>query len=383
MESITSIITTLEFPSLESFLGALFLILAVIGAIVVISTVKPVLDIFPYTYPNARVRARMGRLFTEKQLSEIIEAENLDEVKNYLGGVPEYTNYIDKYPLEKAFDTQLAETYDLVARIVPDSIKEVFRVLLRKWDIRNIKSIITAKEAALGREETIDLVVPFGELSEILDKLVDAKNITELITSLEGTDYAPILEDALPAYHERKMILPLEASLDKYFLDRLLKAVMNPYDENTTILHSYIGTQVDATNIKIILRSKVDGLKFEDIQPYMTLDGYQVREWKLKDLMEAPDVEGVVSGLEGTDYAQILADALPEYSKTGSIAPLERALDNHIMELVKTLSRKKPFGVGPIIGFLNKKEIEVKNLKVIVRGKREGFSASRIRELLI
>ena len=108
MESITSIITTLGFPSLESFLGALFLILAVIGAIVVISTVKPVLDIFPYTYPNARVRARMGRLFTEKQLSEIIEAENLDEVKNYIGGVPEYTNYIDKYPLEKALDTQLA-----------------------------------------------------------------------------------------------------------------------------------------------------------------------------------------------------------------------------------------------------------------------------------
>lgn len=383
MESITSIITTLGFPSLESFLGVLFLILAVIGAVVVISTVKPVLDIFPYTYPNARVRARMGRLFTEKQLSEVIEAENLDEVKNYLGGVPEYTNYIDKYPLEKALDTQLAETYDLVARIVPDSIKEVFRVLLRKWDIRNIKSIITAKEAALSREETMDLVVPFGELSEILDRLVDAKNITELITSLEGTDYAPILEDALPAYQKTKMILPLEASLDKYLLDRLLKAVMNPYDENTTILHSYIGTQVDATNIKIILRSKVDGLKFEDIQPYMTLDGYQVREWKLKDLMEAPDVEGVVSGLEGTDYAQTLADALPEYSKTGSIAPLEVALDNYIMKLVKTLSRKKPFGLGPIIGFLNKKEIEVKNLKVIVRGKREGFSASKIRELLI
>ncbi len=383
MESITSIITTLGFPSLESFLGALFLILAVIGAVVVISTVKPVLDIFPYTYPNARVRARMGRLFTEKQLSEVIEAENLDEVKNYLAGVPEYTNYIDKYPLEKALDTQLAETYNLVARIVPDSIKEVFRVLLRKWDIRNIKSIITAKEAALSREETMDLLVPFGELSEILDRLVDAKNITELITSLEGTDYAPILEDALPAYQKTKMILPLEASLDKYLLDRLLKAVMNPYDENTTILHSYIGTQVDATNIKIILRSKVDGLKFEDIQPYMTLDGYQVREWKLKDLMEAPDVEGVVSGLEGTDYAQTLAEALPEYSKTGSIAPLEVALDNYIMKVVKTLSRKKPFGVGPIIGFLNKKEIEVKNLKVIVRGKREGFSASKIRELLI
>ena len=41
----------------------------------------------------------------------------------------------------------------------------------------------------------------------------------------------------------------------------------------------------------------------------MISNGYQIREWKLKDLMEAEDVAGVVSSLEGTDYAPMLSDA--------------------------------------------------------------------------
>ena len=42
VDSITTIITTLGFPSVDGFLGALFLVLAVVAVIVVISTIKPV-----------------------------------------------------------------------------------------------------------------------------------------------------------------------------------------------------------------------------------------------------------------------------------------------------------------------------------------------------
>lgn len=384
VNGITDVVTQMGFPSVEPFLGLLIVIGFIIGAIAVIVTIRPVLDNFPYAYPNARVRARTGRLLTEKQLTEIIESDNLDEVANYLRGLPDYAKYIDQYPLEKALDAQLAETYAVLTTIVPASIKPIFKVLLQKWDVKNLKSIITAKEAALSKEETINLLVPFGELQDSLDKLVDAKSITEVITGLEGTPYAHVLDDALPAYENTGMILPLEASLDKYFLENLLTASANPADDATRALHSYIGTQIDTTNLSIILRAKAEGLKYDDIQPYVVSDGYQVREWKLKDLMEAEDVESVVSSLEGTEYAQILTDALPEYTKTGSVAPLEAALDEKIRQLARALSIRIPFGIGPIIGFLSKKEKEIRNLKVITRAKREiGFPNSKIKEMLV
>ena len=116
--------------------------------------------------------------------------------------------------MEKALDTQLAENYDLVARITPENSRAAFRFLLKKWDIKNIKSVIIAKEAGLTTEETIDLVIPFGELTDKLDTLIDADDINEVLNTLEGTEYAPILEDAIPIYQETGKLLPLEASLD-------------------------------------------------------------------------------------------------------------------------------------------------------------------------
>lgn len=383
-DGITSIVLSMGFPSIESFLGLLFVVGAIIGLIAVIATIRPVLDNFPYAYPNARVRARMGRLLTEKQLTEIIETDNLEEVKNYLRGLPDYAKYVDKYPIEKALDTQLADTYDMLARITPASIKPIFKILLQKWDISNIKSIIIAKEAGLSRDETYDLLVPFGELTDSLDKLTDAKSVTEVITGLEGTDYARVLDDSLAAYQNTGMILPLEASLDKYFLEHLLVASSNPEEQSTRIINSYIGAQVDASNLSIILRSKAEGLKYDDIQPYIIAKGYQLREWKLKELMEAEDVGSVISSLEGTEYSQILADVLPEYTQTGSVASLEAALDKQVRKTAHALSKEIPFGLGPIVGFLNRKEKEIRNLKVITRAKREiGFPNSKIKEMLV
>jgi V/A-type H+-transporting ATPase subunit C len=384
VEDITTIVTTLGFPSIEAFIAAMFIILAVIAVIVVISTIKPVLDMYPYTYPNARVRARNGRLFTEKEFSEIIESQNLEEVKNYLRGVPDYAKYIDQYPLEKALDTQLAETYDLIARITPENSKETFKFLLKKWDIKNIKSIIIAKEAGLNAEKTLEFIVPFGELSDKLDSLIEADTVTEVLNGLDGTDYPKILEDAIPVYNETGLLLPLEASLDKYLLENLLRASATPEDDNTNYLHIYIGTMVDVANVKIIIRAKADNLKYDDIEPYMISDGYQIREWKLKELMESEDIAGVVSGLEGTDYAPMLSDAMSNFTETSSMANFENALDRHVNETAKKISLKNQFGIGPMIGFLSRKEREIKNLKVIARGKREErFTSSMIKEMMI
>lgn len=383
--SILSIISSLGFTSTES----LFVLILVIffGIIVVVAVIAPsrvILDLYPYTYPNARVRARMGRLISEKQFSEIIEADDVEEIKNYLRGFPDYAKYLNQYDLEKALDSQLAENYELLANISPDKIKEAFTFLFKEWDIKNIKSIIIAKNAGLSREETLDLIVPFGSLQDRLDRMIDAENINDVINNLEGTEYSKILEDALPEYEKTGVLLPLETSLDKYVLINLLRTTATPEDDNTSYLHEYIGNIVDTNNIKTILRAKADGLQFDDIEPYMISDGYQVREWKLKDLMETGDIEGIVGGLEGTDYGPLLSDALSKYSETKSISTFESALDDHVNQTAKKIKLKNQFGIGPLIGFLNGKEVEVRNLKMIIRGKREGnYSNAMIREMLI
>ncbi len=368
----------------EVFLVFCVIAILIVGAVVVIIASRPILDIYPYLNPSARVRARKGRLFDEKQISELVETNNVEEVENYLKGVPEYADVLDEYPLDKALDVERANTYDFIARLAPKEVKDPFVVMSKKTDIDNIKSLLTAKEVGLSADETKELLIPCGSLYAELESLADAEKVTDVVTSLDGTEYATALEDALPQYEETNMILPLESALDKYYLGKLLRSSEVPADENKQILYSYVGTQVDVANLKLIIRAKQDGLEYDEIAPYILEDGYQLREWKLKDLMESPDVTNVVSGLEGTKYANALSDAIPVYNETGSVAVFEKALDTYAADYAKSLSVKKPLGIGPIIGYLSQKESEIKNLKIIARAKREAdFPNSKIMEMLI
>jgi V/A-type H+/Na+-transporting ATPase subunit C len=368
----------------ESFIVLVILLVIVIGAVIVIIASRPVLDIYPYLNPIARVRARKGRLLDEKQFSEILESNDLEEVTNYLRGFPEYDHHLDDYPIEKALDIELAETYNLVSKIAPKDIQKAFKALAKKSDINNIKSLFAAKDMNMDKEATLNLLLPVGSLYNELEQLVDTNNVTDVIAGLDGTEYASVLEDAIPEYEESNMVLPLEAALDKYYLENLLESSGTPSDENSQILYSYVGDQVDASNLKLIIRAKIDGLSYEEISPYMIKDGYQLREWKLKDLMESDNVQGVVSSLEGTDFSSILADALSEYNENGSVAVFEKALDEYLLNSAKSLSLRKPLGIGPILGFLSQKEREIRNLKIIIRAKREvSFSTSEIQEMLV
>ena len=335
-DEIATLISSVGLTS-ETFLVFCILAILVVGAVVVIITSRPILDIYPYLNPSSRVRARKGRLFDEKQISEIVETNNIEEVENYLRGIPEYADVLDEYPLDKALDVERANTYDFVARLAPKDIKDPFVVMSKKADIDNIKSLLTAKEVGLSADETKDLLIPCGSLYDDLESLAEADNVTDIVTSLDGTEYAAALEDALPQYEDTKMILPLESALDKYYLGKLLRSTDVPSDENKQILYSYVGTQVDVANLKLIIRAKEDGLDYDAIAPYILEEGYQLREWKLKDLMESPDVTNVVSGLEGTKYAEALTDAMPVYNETGSVAVFEKALDTYTSDYSKSL----------------------------------------------
>ena len=382
-DEIATIISSLGLSN-EAFLAIVLLAFVVIGAIIVIVASRPILDIYPYLQPNARVRARKGRLFDEKQISELVDANNVDDVTNYLRGSPDYAEHLDEYPLEKALDVQLGETYDMVARLAPSSVQSSFKVLSKQSDIDNIKSLLIAKEAGLDKEATEELLIPAGSLYEDISRLSDAETVTDVVAGLDGTEYAPVLEEVIPQYENTGMVLPFESALNKYYLEKLLKSTESPADENTQILYSYIGNQVDVANIKLILRAKADGLDYDAISPYMISNGYQLREWKLKDLMESQDVTGVISSLEGTKYADVLTELLPEYNETGSVAIFEKALDKFLVDSAKSASMKKPIGIGPIIGYLSQKEVEIRNLKVIARAKREAdFPVSRLREMLV
>ena len=95
-------------------------------------------------------------------------------------------------------------------------------------------------------------------------------------------------------------------------------------------------------------------------------------------------MNSLLSSIESSEYGSIITDHIPEYNSTQSITVFDEALDSYERDMANNIFRKKPFGVGPIIGFMNKKETEIKNLKIIARSKRGPvLPGSEIKEMLL
>ena len=369
----------------------IFIILMVLAGIaifmvIVIFLIKYLMENAPFAYVNARVRSMESRLLDEHKINELIEAAGMSEFIGFLEDT-DYGQYLsevsnDSIGIEKALNTHLAHVYQTLANISPDKARKILKLFEKKFDVQNIKTLLRAKYVGLDAEETFKLIIPLGTIPENkLRELCETKSIEEVLNGLEGTEYSKILSNELAMYEQTGKLISFELALDKYILEGLWKSVgIEGISED--IFKEFVGAMIDIENLKVILRAKSDNLSSEDILNYILNVGYEIAPWKLKELAEAESIEGVISALEGTIYGSIISENLEEYEKTGSVYVFEKALDKHLAEVGRKLSLRQPFGVGPIIGLITSKEQEIKNLKIIIKGKIEGLSSNQIRELL-
>jgi len=70
-----------------------------------------------------------------------------------------------------------------------------------------------------------------------------------------------------------------------------------------------------------------------------------------------------------------------EWQEKGAITRLEKLSDDFITEYLRQ-SKRMPFGLDPLVGYLYAKEIEVKNIRLILVGKINGLPVEDIRERL-
>jgi len=82
-----------------------------------------------------------------------------------------------------------------------------------------------------------------------------------------------------------------------------------------------------------------------------------------------------------TDYYLPIKTGLEAYQKTGSLAVLEREIDNFLLQIIKK-AKYQVFGIEPLIGYALAKEIEIKNLRLLLTGKIMQIKPEEIKERL-
>ncbi len=345
-----------------------------------------------YGYGNARIRAMRQRLLDNNFYEGLVELDDFDRMVQTLQQTP-YKDAVQESVLRKtgagaideALKVNLTRTFRRVLSFLSPEGQVLVTILLGRWDIHNIKTILRGIHMRIDPEEIIDSLLPAGQLEEVeLDELAkqeDVKGCIDLLATW-GISYARPLTKEVAAYMETEDLSVLELALDKYYFAYSLRKAKQ-MGGNGQMVIDILRTQIDIVNLLTLLRLQKSKQPEEEVIRLFIPWGKEIVLERFLELSQKEDVDDVVDGLLDTTYGKILEGAMMKYLEMGSLAALERALENFFVQKGASMSKGDPLGIGIVIGYIWAKHNEIVNLRIIVKGRTVGMPEKRIREELI
>jgi V/A-type H+-transporting ATPase subunit C len=338
-------------------------------------------DVLSYLYVNAKVMAKEGKFISPMRWDDLWGCTSTGEVASLLEGT-DYFPYLSEgaaheaRELEKAILEEFSAVAKEISTIMPKGAWPIRQYLLGRWDVMNLRTIMRGIHGEARKEEIVESLVEGGELDlAFLKDLIDAEGMDGFVALLTRTPYQG-LSEGLGNYGATHNLFHLEALLDKIFWEDLLAKVLKM--KGMREFRDFIEVRAQAHNLKMILRAKKEGLSLEEVSPFLIPEFSLTHE--ITTAFDEEELSGLISLLEGTIYYEPLLSAQPEYERTDSVFSFEAALDSLLSKKAEDIRKKKPFGPGPLIGFIVSKEAEVNGLIAVARSTEVDLDREDIRE---
>ncbi|MEA1993109.1 MAG: V-type ATPase subunit [Euryarchaeota archaeon] len=302
-----------------------------IGIIVFIGIFKEILDIASFGFFNAKISGLKSKMNAPSEVREM----DLYELENFI----------------EKFDKNFKKDFKSIADSSPDSVEIFFRAFHLRYEKEVLKEIMRGTE-----------VEPYGIFTKEMIRTLRQAPLSEYPSKLEGTPYAKISFN--------KSLQEIERDIDFLYYREILSAAQKTDTKNATVLKRYIKTELDVRNILTVLRCKKYGV--ENVLDYVIPIGYEIPEWKLKNLAEAQDVSGVLDLLMDTEY-KFLTELRERYGETKSLFIFEKELKKYLLNLAKDLSIIHPYTAGKALYYVILREKEVNDILAIYEAKKEEF----------
>lgn len=318
-----------------------------------------------YAYVQARLRARMARLLTRRELEMLAAHPDEDAVRSELaaaGRGPEPAAAVG------AFDAVLA--------MLDGPPAEVVRRYRERYDAENLKLLLRARERGLGWNEVEPQLLPVPALGpgRTARDVLEAPSLADALAHLPPAPFGEPLRAHLRAAGGRAPErIHLELLAEREVYDRLWDAVLvlPPADRRAAV--RVLGTRLDVVQLVRAARLRVhQGRSAEEILVYALRGGRALGSAERAVLAHEPP-ERWAAALSRTPYFRALEDA-------PSPARLERALAPLVAREARAALRGSPFHIGVPLAYLVLVEAESADLRALCAGKRFGWTEARIAE---
>ncbi|MDF0664773.1 MAG: V-type ATPase subunit [Nitrospira sp.] len=354
-----------------------------------------------YAYSNARIRAMEGRLLNRGEYESLLGCASFDGLVEVLKSsryahplALALTGYDPTRPAEtvvridEVLRRNLTQNLTALRRFFSDRSGELINELFLRWDVYSLKTVLRGKQAGAPVEEVLAATLPVGELDDIaLGELARAPTMQAMAHLLETWRHplAHPVRTGLNLLGATDSLEPLEHELNRFTVAHTSRLAADGDDDDRAV-RDYLLFLGDKANLLTGLRCLAERTAlspFEAGRHFLKAGGRFTRT-HYEAIVNARDTRDGLAWLAGTPYSW-LADAFSTFSDGEPISlPLvERKLDLVGLRKAVGLSRPDPLGIGPAILYIEQTTNQVRNIRMILRGKALGMQNDQIEEWLI
>ena len=315
-----------------------------------------------YPHANTIICIEESKLLKRFQYEILYNAKDLKATLDELNDMNYFRTYESVTPENYAerLDGLMKRTFDFINEISPDKL--IWRIFALYYDIHNMK--LVAKEKLLSTRFE-NLALNYGSYSMRTirsaavneeDDILENKTLTEgFFEALRSTD-----------------IYDVDFILDKTYF-KTLKTLAAEFDIPEIV--DFVTARIDLFNVSAYFQSLSAGSPegyFE--KAFSHCGSYPLDVWKKYIDSGSPDK------LKSFPLWQTYKSVWSGFSDFSDISSeLDVLVDNYLIEKTK-VCKIMAFGIEPICAYFFNKFIEIKNIRILLKGKESGYDVSEIKK---
>ena len=338
-----------------------------------------------YAFISAYIKGEEAKIVTSNHINRMSKVSSIQDILGIISDT-DIGSYLEEAPVETFDDLdehlwmyfgECLEHLEWFKTTPPDILK-ILKAYIVKYDVLNTKAALQG--ISTGKKANM---IPIGVVHNhgLLDELSNAENVDGIIKlliecKLEG--YASVLEEYKIDEGVKPRLLA-EAKLDGEYYKNLLRITRGVKDGS--ILSKAFSTIIDMTNLQIILRAIIGGMDSKAAE-YTISGGYMISDAVIRDLisLKLSDIPG---RLENTQYYDVVEEVVSSYDKSTSITVVEEIIEKHKFRLSKEILSPRVLSPLMVAWYLILKEIEIRNLRLILKAMFDNMPIEEIRNYLV
>ena len=147
-------------------------------------------------------------------------------------------------------------------------------------------------------------------------------------------------------------------------------------------MKEFLLNEIEIKNVLALMRLKRENLDSKRIAEYMVFsDDAAKRFWEV--LLNITDISDMAKKLEKKDYGHVIRKGMESLKENNSMIELETGLYAYLLRKSISLVHRNILSVDVILGYMFAKEIEIRNLRILLKGKQLGLEEEFIERQLV